>query len=74
MELHVQEERKKKDIPLKDKYLLTLRESTVYFNINEKRIRRLLEDYPGELGLFNGNKTLVNRGKMEAFLDSTSAI
>ena len=74
MELHVPEEKKKQDIALNYKYLLTLKESAVYFNINEKRIRRLLEDYPGELGLFNGNKTLVNRGKMEAFLDSTSAI
>ena len=54
--------------------MLTLKESAAYFNINEKRIRRLLDDHPGELGLFNGTKVLINRAKFEEFLDGTSAI
>ena len=74
MEVYVQEQKKEPLVPIRDKYMLTLRESAAYFNINEKRIRRLLDDHPGELGLFNGTKVLVNRAKFEEFLSGTSAI
>ena len=74
MEVYVPEQKKEPLVPIRDKYMLTLRESAAYFNINEKRIRRLLDDHPGELGLFNGTKVLVNRAKFEEFLDGTSAI
>ncbi len=74
MEVYVPEQQKELLVPIKEKYMLTLKESAAYFNINEKRIRRLLDDHPGELGLFNGAKVLVNRAKFEEFLDGTSAI
>lgn len=74
MEVYVPEQKKEPLVPIKEKYMLTLRESAAYFNINEKRIRRLLDDHPGELGLFNGTKVLVNRAKFEEFLSGTSAI
>ncbi len=74
MEVYVPEQKKEPLVPIRDKYMLTLRESAAYFNINEKRIRRLLDDHPGELGLFNGTKVLVNRAKFEEFLSGTSAI
>ncbi|MEE3497033.1 MAG: excisionase [Butyrivibrio sp.] len=74
MEVYVSEQRKEPLVPIREKYMLTLKESAAYFNINEKRIRRVLEDHPGELGLFNGTKVLINRGKFEEFLDGTSAI
>lgn len=61
-------------VPIKDKYMLSLREGAAYFNINEKRIRRIIEEHPGELGMLNGNKMLVNRRKFEEYLDVTSAI
>ena len=74
MEVYVPEQKKEPLVPIKEKYMLTLRESAAYFNINEKRIRRLLDDHPGELGLFNGTKVLINRAKFEEFLSGTSAI
>ena len=74
MEVYVPEQQKEPLVPIKEKYMLTLKESAAYFNINEKRIRRLLDDHPGELGLFNGTKVLVNRAKFEEFLSGTSAI
>ncbi|WP_026661441.1 excisionase [Butyrivibrio proteoclasticus] len=74
MEVYVPELQKEQLVPIKEKYMLTLKESAAYFNINEKRIRRLLDDHPGELGLFNGTKVLINRAKFEEFLDGTSAI
>ena len=74
MEVYEPELQKEQLVPIKEKYMLTLKESAAYFNINEKRIRRLLDDHPGELGLFNGTKVLINRAKFEEFLDGTSAI
>ena len=74
MEVYVPELQKEQLVPIKEKYMLTLKESAAYFNINEKRIRRLLDDHPGELGLFNSTKVLVNRAKFEEFLSGTSAI
>ncbi len=74
MEVYVPELQKEQLVPIKEKYMLTLKESAAYFNINEKRIRRLLDDHPGELGLFNGTKVLINRAKFEEFRDGTSAI
>ena len=74
MEVYVPEQHKEQLVPIREKYMLTLKESAAYFNINEKRIRRVLEDHPGELGLFNGTKVLINRAKFEEFLDGTSAI
>ena len=74
MEVYVPEQQKEQLVPIKEKYMLTLKESAAYFNINEKRIGRLLDDHPGELGLFNGTKVLINRAKFEEFLDGTSAI
>ncbi len=74
MEVYVPEKKKEELVAIKDKYMLSLKESAAYFNINEKRIRRLMEDHPGELGMMNGTKVLINRTKFEEFLDSTSAI
>lgn len=74
MEAYVPEKKKEQMVAIKDKYMLTLRESAAYFNINEKRIRRVVEDHPGELGMLNGAKLLINRAKFEDFLDNTSAI
>ncbi len=74
MEVYEPEKTKEPLVAIKDKYMLSLREAAAYFNINEKRIRRIFEDHPGELGLLNGNKLLINRNKFEEYLDGTSAI
>lgn len=61
-------------LPLGQKYMLTLREASAYFNIGEKKIRRLAEDHQGELSIFSGNKYLIIRPKFEQFLAETSTL
>ncbi len=61
-------------LPVGDKYALTLREASAYFNIGEKRIRRIAEDHRGELSVYSGNKYLIIRHKFEKFLDETETI
>ena len=61
-------------LPIGEKYLITLREASAYFNIGEKKIRRLAEDHMGEFSVYSGNKYLINRQKFEEFLANTSAI
>ena len=61
-------------VTLGDKYLLTIRESAVYFNIGIKKMRRLAEDNLGGFAVYSGNRYLINRAKFEKFLEQSSAI
>ena len=56
------------ELPLEKKYTLTIREAAVYFNIGEKRLRRIAEDHIGEIALFSGNKILILRAKFEEYI------
>ena len=44
-----------------DKFLLTIREASLYFGIGEKRLRRIAESNEGEFVLMNGNRILFIR-------------
>lgn len=58
-----------------EKYLLTLNEAALYFNVGVKRLVYLLDSPEGaELMLTVGVKRLVKRKKMENFLDKAVAI
>ncbi|MBQ8920843.1 MAG: DNA-binding protein [Oscillospiraceae bacterium] len=61
-------------IPLSEKYMLTIREACFYFNIGDKKIRRLAEDNLGIFSVRNGNRYLVIRPKFEKFLNETSTL
>lgn len=50
-----------------DKFLLTLREASVYFGIGEKRLRRLVENHEGGFVLMNGNRVLFIRTRLEEY-------
>ena len=62
------------DVPVCEKYTLTLREAAAYFSIGEKKIRRLAENHRGEFSLYSGNKYLIIRHKFEKFPDETQTI
>ena len=58
-----------------DKYLLTINEAAAYFNVGEKRLVNLLESPEGTgLMVTAGVKRLINRKKMENFLDQISSL
>ena len=61
-------------VPLGEKYLLTIKESAIYFNIGQKKMRRIAEDYIGDLAIFCGNRYLIKRKKFEDFIDKTSGL
>ena len=55
------------------KYLLTIKEAARYFGIGERKLREMSE-YTEGIFLTNGNKLLINRHKMEEFLDQSSTV
>ncbi len=62
-------------VPIWEKFTLTISEASQYFNIGEKKLRRLAEDYSDNgFTLQNGKKTLIKRKSFEDFLNETSAI
>ena len=44
------------DLSIGEKYMLTVREASVYFHIGIKHMRRLAENNDGEFALFEGNR------------------
>lgn len=62
-------------VPIWEKFALTINEAAQYFNLGEKKIRKLADDYI-DYGfvLQNGTKTLIKRGKFEDFMNETDAV
>lgn len=58
-----------KNIPISEKYLLSISEAVAYFNIGEKRLRRLAED-DNRFAIMNGNRYLIIRKRFEEYIDS----
>lgn len=58
----------KKEVPIADKYMLTVEEAAAYFNIGEARIREITDKFQ-DLYIMVGVKRLINRKKMEQFID-----
>lgn len=62
-------------IPLNQKFMLTIKEASLYFNISEKKLRGLVVERPeAEFFVFNGRKYLMIREEFEKFLLQTSCI
>ena len=58
-----------------EKYLLTITETSRYFNIGEKKIRQIIqENNTSDFILNNGVKVLIKRVKFEQFIDEVSSI
>ncbi len=62
------------NIPLNEKYTLTIKEAAAYFNIGVKKMRRLAEEHTSSFGIYSGNRYLIIRTKFEEFLVETSTI
>ena len=63
------------EIPIWKKFTLTIQEAAQYFNIGEKKLRKLAQDY-SDYGfvLQNGSKVLIKREKFEEFIDATGSV
>ena len=74
MELITSVEQKNISVPIHEKYLLTIREASEYFNLGIKRLRRLAEDNTGTFSIYNGNRYMIIRPKFEEYLAESSSI
>ena len=64
-----------KQVQVKDKFCLTIEEAAEYFNIGEKKLRRIIADHM-DSGLVtqNGVKILIKRKRFEDFLTDLTAL
>lgn len=62
-------------VEIKDKFCLTIDEASAYFNIGEKKLRRIVTDNI-DTGFIiqNGVKFLIKRKQFETFLENLTAI
>lgn len=65
----------KTQVEIKDKFCLTIDEASVYFNIGEKKLRKIIADNL-DTGFIiqNGVKFLIKRKQFEDFLRELTAI
>ena len=67
------EDRAMKEVPINEKYILTIKEASQYFNIGIKKMRRLAEPLNEEgtlpdYAVWSGNRFLIIRHLFEAYL------
>ncbi len=63
------------DVPIWEKYTLTIEEAAKYFRIGENKLRRLAEEnLNAGWVLQNGNRLQIKRKKFEKLIDELDAI
>lgn len=64
-------------MPIWERFLLTVKEASLYFNIGENKMQRIANDYMESDYKFviqNGSRKMINHRKFERFLDETTSI
>ena len=61
------------EIPISEKYMLTIKEASAYFNIGIKKMRRLAEDNTDSFAILMGNRYLIIRMRFENYINSLLA-
>ena len=63
------------DVPIWEKYTLTIEEAAKYFRLGEKKLRKLAEENPDANWLImNGNRIQIKRRQFEKVIDSLDVI
>lgn len=66
---------KQTDIPIWERYTLTIEEASKYFRIGENKLRRLAEENKNANWLImNGNHIQIKRKQFEKIIDTLDAI
>lgn len=64
-----------KDIPIWNKYTLTIEEAASYFRIGENKLRNLVNgNRDADYILWNGNRPQIKKNLFEQYIDSVNAI
>ncbi len=63
------------EVPIYQKYCLTIKEAARYFGIGEGKLRFFLRDHPDEdYVIWIGNRCLLKRKLFELFIDKNNAL
>lgn len=63
------------DIPIWEKYTLTIEEASKYFRIGEKKLRKIAEEnQTASWVIMNGNRVQIKRKQFEKIIDSLDVI
>lgn len=65
------------NVPIWERFLLTIKEASLYFNIGENKMHRIANEYIDSDYKFviqNGSRTMINREKFENFLNQVTSI
>ena len=66
---------KQTDIPIWERYTLTIEEASKYFRIGENKLRRLAdENKNAEWLIMNGNRIQIKRKQFEKIIDKLDAL
>ena len=66
---------KQTDIPIWERYTLTIEEASKYFRLGENKLRRLAEENKNANWLImNGNRIQIKRKQFEKIIDTLDAI
>jgi len=64
-----------KEIPIWEKYTLTIREAAEYFHIGEKKMRQIVdENGDADFILMVGNRAMIKRKLFEEYIDLATAV
>ena len=63
------------DVPIWEKYTLTIEEASKYFRIGEKKLRKIAEEIQtASWVIMNGNRVQIKRKQFEKIIDSLDVI
>lgn len=65
------------EVPIWERLLLTVKEASLYFNIGENKLHRLVNDYMDSDYKFviqNGSRVMIKRENFEKFLNDTTSV
>ena len=58
------------EMRIQDKYLLSIKEASAYFNIGIKQMRRIAEEHLDSFAIVQGNRFLIIRARCEEYIIS----
>lgn len=65
------------EVPIWERFLLTIKEASVYFGIGENKLHKIANEYlesDYKFVIQNGDRKMINRKKFETFLNETTSI
>ncbi len=64
-----------KEVPIWERYTLTIGEAAVYFHIGEGKLRQLVsENMNAPFVLMNGNRVQIKRHLFEEYIDAATVV